>query len=85
MPSNPDRRPTVLDNILTFVGDHPEWVSPQSLAAARRELQVLRELCEAQWTVAEGTYSGLIADAIDRRSRAEDAYQEWRDEQEKQD
>lgn len=74
------RKPTALDICI----DNPDFAGTPLQAAARRELQVLRELCEADDAIDEMKFHGSIVEAVERRAKARDAYRLWLAEQEKQ-
>lgn len=90
----PERQPTALDEILdrVAVGDselHRKAKIDPMLAAARRELQVKTELCEAIVAHNEAEDDpdlGLdgLAEAEARVDRAYTDFRQWRAEQEQQ-
>lgn len=80
-----------IDHIIDMVavGDsqlHTKAVIDPLVAAARRELQVLRELCEAYMIGPEEVRKGLGAEIAwnTRMKAAYQAYRQWRAEQEQQ-
>lgn len=74
-------KPTALDWIMGYADGIAD---PKKIAAARRELSVLRELCEADDAIDEMKYHGSIVEAVERRAKAREAYRRWLAEQEKQ-
>ena len=80
-------KPTALESVIAWADadDNAGWrLYPEEIAAARRELAILRELAEADDAVDEMKFVGSMTDAIEHRAKARDAYRAWKAEQESQ-